>query len=443
MSASPLENWAEREHRVLWHPNTQMRDWEAEAPLCIVEGRGCRVRDRDGRWYYDANSSLWVNVHGHGHPTINRAIREQLARISHTTFFGLSHEPALLLAERLVAIAPRGLTRVFYSESGAESVEIALKMAFQFWVQSGQPGRTRFVALRGGYHGDTLGAVSVGAHPLFRSVFGPLLFRVDFVRPPATARGLTGALERLDALLGRRAGRVAGVVLEPVVQAAGGMLITPPGYLRGVRDVCSQRDVLLIADEVATGFGRTGRMFACEHDGVTPDLMCLAKGLTGGTLPLAVTLATERVYDAFMGEFSQFRALYHGHSYTANPLGCAAALGSLQVFEEEDVLASLPAKCAAAAAGLRRIRRLSHVSAIRRQGLMAGIDLVAARRPRREYPVEAAMGFRVCRRARNLGLITRPLGHTLVFMPPLCSTPGEIGEMLSILETAIRGETEG
>ena len=319
----------------LWHPFTQQRGWVDEHPVIVERGEGTDLIDVDGHRYIDGVSSLWCNVHGHAHPRIDAAVRDQLGKVAHTTMLGLSHRPAIELAQRLVELAPPGLTRVFYSDSGSTATEIALKMAFQYWRQRGED-RRRFVALKMAYHGDTIGSVSVGGIDLFHSMYEPLLFD--------TLKAEPGDAAEMERLLEQHRGEVAAVIMEPLVQGAAGMLVHPPGYLRAVRDLCDRHGVLLILDEVATGFGRTGRMFACEHEGVAPDLMCLAKGITGGYLPLAATLATERVYEGFLGEHEEFRTFFHGHTYTGNPLACAAALATLDVFREERTLERLQGK---------------------------------------------------------------------------------------------------
>ena len=404
-----LEALTEAEKRHIWHPFTQMQDWETEEPLFIESGEGVRVRDLQGREYYDANSSLWLTVHGHRHPKIDQAIREQLDRIAHSTMLGLTHRPAAELAERLVRIAPDGLSRVFYSDSGSTAVEIALKMAYQYWRHRGEEQRTRFIALSEGYHGDTIGAVSVGGISLFHGIFRKLLFTVDFAPSPSRFPNAETAAAPLEAILKKRARETAAVIVEPLVQAAGGMLLQPPGHLRRVRELCDQYGVLLIVDEVATGFGRTGQMFACEHEGVSPDLMTVAKGLTGGYLPLAATLATEEIYQGFLGRYEEFKTFFHGHSYA-------------QVTEL-----------------LRCFREVPHVRDVRQIGLMCGIEL--ARGNGSDYPPEARMGARVCRAARPMGLITRPLGDVVIFVPPLSSTAAELEAMLSIIRRAIVQET--
>jgi adenosylmethionine-8-amino-7-oxononanoate transaminase len=426
-----------KEKRCLWHPFTQMRDWEADEPLFIQSGEGVKLRDTEGREYYDGNSSLWVNVHGHRRPEIDRAVAAQLGRIAHSTMLGLAHVPAAELAERLVGIAPEGLTRVFYSDSGSEAVEIALKMAYQYWRHREQPERTRYVALAEGYHGDTVGAVSVGGIPLFHGTFSRLLFPVDFAPCPGRARDLEEAAAGMEALLAEHPGEVAAVIVEPLVQAAGGMLTAPPGYLRRVRELCDRYDTLLIVDEVATGFGRTGRMFACEHEGVSPDLMCVAKGLTGGYLPLAATLARESLYEAFLGDYGELKTFFHGHSYTGNPLACAAALASLEIFARERVIEGLLPKIKLVRQRLEAFGALPHVGEVRQCGLMVGIELVRDRHSGEPYAWEEQVGVRVCRRARSLGLITRPLGNVVIFLPPLAASEADLQAMLEILYQAV------
>ncbi|HEY3331485.1 MAG TPA: adenosylmethionine--8-amino-7-oxononanoate transaminase [Capsulimonadaceae bacterium] len=430
----------DRERRHVWHPFTQMRQWEADNPLFIESGEGARVTDLNGRSYYDANSSLWLTVHGHNRPEINAAITAQLNKVAHSTMLGLTHPLAGELAARLVEIAPVGLERVFYSDSGSTAVEIALKMAYQYWRHRGEHRKT-FVALAEGYHGDTIGSVSVGGIGLFHGIFRDLLFGCEFAPSPARAASLAEALAGVEALLSANAGDVAAVIVEPLVQAAGGMLVSPPGFLAGVRQLCDRYDVLLIVDEVATGFGRTGKMFACEHEGVSPDLMTMAKGLTGGYLPLAATLTSRRVYEAFLGEFADVKTFFHGHSYTGNPLACAAAIASLDIFRNDDVIEGLKPKIDLIASHLQAMAELPNVGSVRQVGMMSGIEIVASKHPRVEYPFEQAMGYACCRRARDLGLITRPLGNVVIFMPMLSSTLEELDDMLRIIRNAIILET--
>jgi len=413
-----------------------MRDWEASDPLLIESGDGIMLRGSDGRDYYDANSSMWLNVHGHGRPEIDNAIRVQLDKIAQVTLLGLTHEPAALLAARLAEIAPEGLSRVFFSDNGSTAVEVALKMAFQYWQHKGE-SRPRFVALNDGYHGDTIGAVSVGGVSLFHGIFKPLLFTAEFIPSPALAQNAAEAAAQLEEVLDRYPGEISAVVMEPIVQMAGGILVQPPGYLKAVRELCDRHNVLLIFDEVATGFGRTGTMFACEQEDVAPDFLCLAKGLTGGYMPLAATLTHEGIYEAFLGDYHEWKTFTHGHSYGGNPLACAAALATLDIFEQDNVLAGLPAKIAHIRETLETFRDLPHVNSIRQAGLAAGIALIKDKDAGTPYALEDAIGPKICARARELGLITRPLGPIITFLPPLVGTNEQITEMLEIIRQAI------
>src|SRR4051795_6771502 len=411
---------ADRKH--LWHPFTQQQGWIEEAPIVIEQADRCTLIDSEGRHYIDGVSSLWCNVHGHRHPVIDLAVKDQLDCVAHSTMLGLSHRPAIELAERLVEVAPPGLTRVFYSDSGSTATEIALKMAFQYWHQQGER-RTRFISLRDAYHGDTIGSVSVGGIDLFHSTYGPLLFDVLHAEP--------GDAADMERLLSEHAGDVAAVIVEPLVQGAAGMIVHPEGYLRAVRELCDRYGVLLICDEVATGFGRTGRMFACEHEDVSPDLMCVAKGITGGYLPLAATLTTERIYEGFLGRHEDFRTFFHGHTYTGNPLACAAGLATLDVFERERTLERLQPKIALLAEALaEQVAPLPAVREIRRCGLMVGIELG-------DFPLEARTGHQVVLAARERGVIIRPLGDVVVLMPPLAITEAEVRRLVSVTSEAI------
>jgi adenosylmethionine-8-amino-7-oxononanoate aminotransferase len=415
------------DRELLWHPFTQQRGWtDAEPPVLIERAGGCMVYDTDGNAYLDGTSSLWCNVHGHRHPRIDRAIRDQLTQVAHTTMLGLSHPGAVELAQRLVDVAPDGLSRVFYSDNGSTANEIALKMAFQWWAHRGEQ-RTRFICLEMSYHGDTIGSVSVGGIPLFHSLYRPLLFDATMV--PA------GDAAALEAALALHEGEVAAVIMEPLVQGAAGILVQPDGYLRAVRELCDRHGVLLICDEVATGFGRTGTMFACEQEDVTPDFLCLAKGLTGGYLPLAATLTTERIYEGFLGEHQELKTFFHGHTYTGNPLACAAAIATLDVFEEERTIEALQPKIALLAELLaEHVAPLEAVAEIRQRGVMVGIEL-------EEFPLEARIGHQVTLAARDRGAIIRPLGDVIVLMPPLAMTAAELEQLVTTTAEAIADVT--
>ena len=425
------------DHRHLWHPFTQQQGWETEPPLVVERAEGSTLFDTEGRAYLDGISSLWCNVHGHRHHLIDTAVRMQLEQVAHSTLLGLTHRPAIELARRLVQIAPgsdaaaagRGprLSRVFFSDNGSTAAEVALKMAFQWWHHRGQPQRSGFICLRDAYHGDTIGSVSVGGIELFHSLYRPLLFDAWQAEP--------GDIEDMAGLLEQHGERVAAVIMEPLVQGAAGMLAHPEGYLRAVRELCDRHGVLLICDEVATGFGRTGRMFACEHEGVVPDFLCLSKGLTGGYLPLAATLTTEQIYEGFLGEHAELKTFFHGHTYTGNPLACAAALACLDVFEQERTLDRLKVKIQLLGRWLERyVAPLDAVAEIRRRGFMTGIALAG-------FPLEARMGHQVTLAARRRGAIVRPLGDVLVLMPPLSISEPELRRLVEITAEAIAEAT--
>ena len=432
-SAGSLE---ELDQQVLWHPFTQQSEW---LPLVIERGEGNFLIDTTGRRYLDGVSSLWCNVHGHHHPRLDRALRDQLERIAHSTFLGLSHEPGIRLAADLVAVAPRGttadsiergpLTRVFYSDSGSSAVEIALKQSFQYWALRGRPKKQRFLRLTDAYHGDTLGAVGVGGIDVFHRIFGPLLVQSIPIPTPAGTDG-SASLARFEEELERRSYEIAAFIFEPLIQGAAGMLVHPAGYLAKVSALCRRHNVHLILDEVATGFGRTGRMFACEHESVSPDFLCLAKGISAGYLPLAATLSTEEIYSAFLGARAEMKHFFHGHTYTANPLACAVGLESLRLLREE-TLANAQAREPELAAAAARVGQLAGVKEVRRVGLMIGIEL--------ESQPGRFLGSEVCDRARSThGVILRPLGDVVVWMPPLSIRADEVGLLESATMSAIR-----
>jgi adenosylmethionine-8-amino-7-oxononanoate aminotransferase len=444
-----LADW---DRTYLWHPFTQMQEWEQEEPLIIERGKGSYLIDTEGEQYLDGTSSIWVNLHGHRHPALDRAIKAQLDKIAHSTFLGLSNPPAIQLARELIRIAPKGLTRVFYSDNGSTAVEVALKMAIQYWQQRHPEAgpKNTFLHLKLAYHGDTLGAVSVGNIELFHARFKSLLFPTLEADPPYCYRCplnqtypscQMACLNPIEQLLKERHRELAGFIIEPLVQAAAGMITAPPGYLTRVRKLCTKYDVLLIADEVATGFGRTGKMFACQHEGVTPDLMAISKGLTGGYMPLAATLTTEEIYKGFRGKYEDFKTFFHGHSYTGNPLGCSVALANLEIFKKEKTLAKLQPKIKTMAQLLQPLRQLSHVGDIRQCGFMAAIELVEDKKTKIPYPLKARMGHRVTREARKRGLLLRPIGNVLILVPPLSTSLPELTRMVAILQASIETAT--
>ncbi len=430
----PTRRWIELDKAHNWHPFTQMRDWCAPEhdPLVIVAGEGSLLRDSLGREYLDGNSSIWTNLHGHNHPRINAAIEEQLRAFAHVSFLGLTHPLAAELASRLAGLWPPGtLTRVFFSDDGSTAIEAALRMAAQYWQLSGQPQRRRVAAFDQAYHGDTLGAASLGGIPLFKHRAGGAT-EADTVMRFAD-------MEALEALPAMEAETLAAVTIEPLIQGAAGMRLWPAGMLRRLRAWCDRHGVLLIADEVMTGFGRTGTMFGCEHEGVIPDFLCVAKGLTGGYLPLAATLTSEKIYEAFLGGYQERKTFFYGHSYTANSLGCAAALASLDLFDAEDVLPRLQGKIARLETLLAQVLApLPHVGPIRQCGFIAGVDLLDDPALGRRFPWEQQTGARVCAAAREYGLLTRPIGDTLVLMPPYSFTDEQLARTVGALGQAIQ-----
>ncbi|MFH0985991.1 MAG: adenosylmethionine--8-amino-7-oxononanoate transaminase [Candidatus Omnitrophota bacterium] len=445
------ERWIAKDRKYLWHPFTQMRDWQTDEFLVIERGEGCYLIDTAGRRYLDGVSSLWCNVHGHRVKELDRAIVKQIRKISHSTLLGLTHPTAIELAEKLIKIAPKGLTRVFYSDSGSEAVEVALKMAFQYWAQKGHPQKKKFVKLVNSYHGDTLGSVSVGGIDLFHQIYKPLLFKTLAIPSPYRFRWKTGsdpeevkreALGAMEKVLKEHHGELAALVMEPLMQGAAGMIDQPAGYISRARELTRKYNTLLILDEVATGFGRTGKMFAADHERVTPDIMAVAKGITGGYLPLAATLATEEVYGAFLGRYEEFKTFFHGHTYTANPLACAVAIANLEIFEKEKTLKKLQPKIRLMERRLKGFYKLRHVGDIRQRGMMIGIELVRDKRTKAAFEPKEKIGVRVIERARAKGAILRPLGPVIVLMPPLAMTAKELERLLDITYESIKEATE-
>ncbi|MCM3491018.1 adenosylmethionine--8-amino-7-oxononanoate transaminase [Alkalihalophilus marmarensis] len=433
---------------LLWLPFTQMKDYE-EDPLVIEHGEGVRLYDTEGKSYYDGYSSLWLNVHGHKKKELDDAIKEQLGKVAHTTLLGAANRPAIELAERLIDLTPAPLKRVFYSDSGAEAVEIGLKIAFQYWRNKGYQDKTKFVTVTNGYHGDTVGAISVGAVDIFHTTYKPLMFdsyKVPF--PTVYRNGLPDpvdvrdqALDELETMLSEKGKEIAAVIMEGMVQGAGGMHVMPKGYLKGVEQLCKKYDVLLIIDEVATGFGRTGKMFAVEHEQVEPDIMMVAKGITGGYLPIAATLTTEEIYKAFYADYAELKTFFHGHSYTGNQLGCAAALANLDIFEKENVMEDVERKAAFVKDKLEALKDLPYVGDIRQLGLMVGIELVLDKERKQPFPWVERIGYQTTLQMRKLGMLSRPLGDTIVFMPPYASSYDDLDAMISIMEQAIKETT--
>lgn len=446
------EELAQKNKNYVWHPFTQMKDYLEDDPVIIERGEGRKLYDVNGKGYWDGVSSIWLNVHGHHVQELDDAIREQLNKIAHSTLLGIANVPSILLAEKIIEIVPNGLKKVFYSDSGATSVEIAIKMAFQYWQHKGKSKKKKFITMKEAYHGDTIGAVSVGAIDMFHQAYSTLLFDTLKVPYPYTYRSPYGEdgqmivkkhLEEMEDLLQSNHEEVAAVIVEPLVQGASGIITMPDGYLKGLRELCTAYDVLLITDEVATGFGRTGKMFACEHEGITPDILTAGKGLTGGYLPVAITVTTEEIYRAFLGDYEEQKTFFHGHSYTGNPLGCAVALANLKLFETTNLIEAVSHKAEYIAKRLEVLREFKHAGDIRQRGFMIGIELVQNKETKEAYSWQERVGVKVCKRARDLGMILRPLGNVIVFMPPLASTIEELDDMIAILQQAIQEVTEG
>ena len=441
--------------RYLWHPFTQMQDWLTEDVVIIERGEGCYLIDIAGNRYIDGTASMWTNVHGHNHPELNTVLKAQLDQIAHTTLLGYSNIPAIQLAQKLVEITPAGLNKVFYSDNGSTAVEIALKMAYQYWQHKGEPQRKLFIHFDNAYHGDTIGAMSVGGIDSFHTTFDSLLFKGvrvsapemygfprDADAPSNNTAVKTHWLRTVEDALSENAGQVAGIILEPLIQGAGGMLIAPKGFLKELAVLAKQWEVLLIVDEVMTGFGRTGKMWACEHENVTPDILCTAKGLAAGYLPLAATLSTDDIYNAFLGEYRDLKTFFHGHTFTGNPLACAVALENIAIFERENLLSQLQPTVEHFRNRLQEFYRLPHVGDVRVCGLAAGVELMKNPDARTPYPFEEKVGIRVCKEALTRGAMLRPLVNTVVLMPPLQITISELDTLLNIVYSSIETVTK-
>ena len=440
------------DHNYLWHPFTQMQEWMAEDPCIISEGDGHYLVDVHGRKYLDGVSSLWCNVHGHRKKEIDDAIKAQLDRIAHSTFLGLSHVPGIQLAQKLIEISPKGLQRVFYSDDGATAVEVALKMAVQYWQLKGETRRTRIATLAESYHGDTVGSMSMGYSETFHRFYTSLLFPVLRLTPPHVFRyyqglsetgALSAAVKEAEEIVNAERDTLAALVVEPLMQGAAGMWAQPAEYVAALDEICRRNGILFVLDEVATGFGRTGKMFACEHAGVAPDILCLAKGITGGYLPLAATLATEEIFSAFLGEYKEYKTFFHGHTYTGNPLGCAAALANLELFEHENIVEKMQPQIAYIHKRLNEdVVSLAHVSDVRQWGFMVGIELVEDQASLKKYPPEKRIGHRVILEARKRSVMIRPLGDIIILMPPLSITDEELAMLLDVVYDCVRAVTQ-
>jgi adenosylmethionine---8-amino-7-oxononanoate aminotransferase len=459
MARSNKRSLAKLDQKYVWHPFTQMRDWAKIDPTVIVSGKGPYLIDESGNKYLDANASIWTNLHGHQHSRINRAIQKQLRKIAHSSALGLANEPASILARKLVEKAPKSLKKVFYSDDGSTAIEVALKMAFQYWKHRGKK-RNRYLSLENSYHGDTVGAMSLGGIDVFHGTYKDLMFQTDKAPAPYCYRCPYNRAkpERADARSYRKCNfecaslvekkisnnkqAYAAAVIEPLVQGAAGMIAHPTGYLKLFAQICRSHDIPLIADEVMTGFGRTGTMFACEQENVSPDFLCLSKGITGGYLPLGATLTSQRIFNAFLGDYAERKTFFHGHSYTGNQLGCSAALANLEIFEKEKTLMKNQALAKRFDLSLQEFWRLEHVGDIRRVGMIAGIELVHDWKTRTAYSWKEKIGVRVCEEAKKNGVITRPVGNVIVIMPPYCVNESQLQTMGEVLKRSIQKITK-
>ncbi|OGI25282.1 MAG: adenosylmethionine--8-amino-7-oxononanoate transaminase [Candidatus Melainabacteria bacterium RIFOXYA12_FULL_32_12] len=437
----------EKDLKYVWHPFTQMKDYENDEPIIIDRGEGVYIWDLKGNKYIDAISSWWVNTLGHSNKRLNNAIKAQLDKIEHVLLAGFSHKPAIELAEKLIQMTPKELTRVFYSDNGSTAVEVALKMAYQYWVQVGEPQRNKFIALKNSYHGDTIGAVSIGGVDLYHKIYKPLLFDIHQADSPYCYRCPAGknksccnceCLESMENILKEYSNEVIGIIVEPLVQAAGGMIIYPTEYLTKVKELCEKYNVLLIDDEVAMGFGRTGKMFAFEHASIVPDIVCLAKGLTAGYMPLAVTITTEKIYQAFYDDYDKLKTFYHGHSFTGNPLAASVALENLKILEEEKIIESIQPKISRLKAELEKFKELDCVGDIRHIGMIGAIEIVKSKDTKELYPFKDRMGVKIYKEGLKRGAILRPLGNIVYFMPPYVITEEEITKLTDIAYDSIK-----
>jgi adenosylmethionine-8-amino-7-oxononanoate aminotransferase len=444
---SSYQELIKKDLKYIWHPFTQMKDYETDEPIIIDRGKGVYLWDAQGNKYIDGISSWWVNTLGHSHPRLNEALKKQSEKIEHVLLAGFSHEPAIELAEKLINLTPPEITKVFYSDNGSTAVEVALKMAYQYWYQSGFPEKSKFIALKNSYHGDTLGAVSVGGVDVYHKIYKPLLFEIFqgdspyCYRCPANKdRNSCGieCLNSIEKILEQHAGEIAGIIIEPLVQGAGGMIIYPAEYLKKLKILCDRYNIILIDDEVAMGFGRTGKMFAFEHAGIVPDIICLAKGITAGYLPLSATLTTEKIYQAFYDDYEKLKTFFHGHSFTGNPLAASIAVENLKIFEEEKIIESLKPKIKKLETELAKFNELDYVGDVRHIGMIGAVEIVKNKFTKEPYGFEERIGHKIYKEALKRGAILRPLGSVLYFMPPYVITEEEIKILTDIAFESIK-----
>lgn len=437
----------EKDLKHIWHPCSQMKDYEAFPPIVVQSGKGVYLTDMEGNRYMDAVSSWWVNLFGHSNRRINDALCRQANTLEHVIFANFTHEPAIELAQRITQLATKGLNRVFFGDNGSSAVEIALKLSFQYHQQTGKTGKIRFAALTDAYHGETLGALAVGGVELYNKVFHPLLLDTLRIESPDCYRCKCGntrdicqaqCFEGAEAALAEHADELSAIIIEPMVQCAAGMKIYSPVYLKKLREACDRYDIHLIADEIAVGFGRTGTMFACEHAGISPDIMCLSKGLTAGYMPLSLVLMTDRIYDAFYDDYASMKAFLHSHSYSGNPLGCAVAVETLNIFKDDNIIESNIIKSAQIRSAVNeRLLSIPQVGEFRQIGMIGAVELVADRNTKEPFDWTQRVGYQIYRNALKKGVLLRPLGNVLYFMPPYVINEKEIIEMVDVAGASI------
>ncbi|MBS4761021.1 MAG: adenosylmethionine--8-amino-7-oxononanoate transaminase [Clostridium sp.] len=447
------ENWLEKDLKYVWHPDTQMKQYEGNdfKPTLIDKGKGIYVYDTEGKRYIDGVSSWWVNTLGHSNKRLNQVLLKQAEKIEHVLLADFTHKPAIELAERLVKLAGKPFSKVFYSDDGSTAVEVAIKMAYQYWYQKGKPEKKHFVSMTDSYHGDTLGSVSVGGIDIYKKIFNPLVFETLKVCAPYCYRCPKNCpkencsiecIKEVEALFEKRHSEIAAMIVEPLVQGAAGMRVYPVEYLKKLRTLCDRYDILLIDDEVAMAFGRTGKYFAFEHAGIKPDIFCVAKGITAGYIPLAATITTDKIYKEFYDDFSKLKTFYHGHSFTGNPIACAIAVETLKIMEEEKIIENLYPKIEKLKTGLEQFKQLEHVGDIRHIGMIGAIELVEDKTTKQPYPFTKRIGHQVFKKAMQSGAILRPIGNVIYFMPPLIITEEEIATLLKIAYNSIKSVTQ-
>ncbi len=442
-----VKSLQEKDLKYIWHPCSQMKDYEDFPPIVIERGEGVFLYDVEGKRYLDAVSSWWVNLFGHSNKRINKAIEKQIDKLEHVIFVNFSHRPAIELSERIVNITPQGLNKVFFSDNGSSAIEVAIKLSFQYFQQIGKPKKTKFIAITDSYHGDTLGALSLGGIDLYSKIYKPLLLNTHRVQGPDCFRCKYGleretcnaeCFEHMERAIEENHEEIAGAIIEPMVQGAGGMKIYSALYLKKLREICHKYDIHFIADEVAVGFGRTGKMYACEHAGISPDIMCLSKGLTAGYLPLSLTLMTDKIYDAFYDEYQTLKGFLHSHSYTGNPIGSAVACETLNIFEDENIIENNRQKSQIIKEKVAEyLMDIPYFGEFRQLGMIGAVELVKDKKTKEGFDWKERVGYKIYKKALKHGVLLRPLGNVVYFMPPYVINEEEIDIMINAARKSI------